>query len=153
MKEGYGGWMNWAMDLDDFTGNFCGQGKWPLLSAMSVAAGGPAASGGSGGSGGNGGNGGGNDGGNDGGNEGGNGGGDDGGNDGGDDGGGSGGSTAPGNCVKSCKGHADGNFASCKGCEVYITCAGGRGYDNRPCGNGLVWNDKIKACDFTSPYC
>merc|ERR1712227_481815 len=107
MKEGYGGWMNWAMDLDDFTGNFCGQGKWPLLSAMSVAAGGPAASGGSGGSGGNGGNG--------------------GGNDGGDDGGSSGGSTAPGNCVKSCKGHADGNFASCKGCEVYITCAGGRG--------------------------
>ena len=26
--------MIWAMDLDDFTGTHCGQGPWPLLSAI-----------------------------------------------------------------------------------------------------------------------
>ena len=32
--NGYGGGMIWALDLDDFTGSFCGCGKYPLLSAI-----------------------------------------------------------------------------------------------------------------------
>lgn len=36
-KEGYGGVMNWALDLDDFTGTLCGQGPYPLWSAVNNA--------------------------------------------------------------------------------------------------------------------
>ena len=28
--RGFGGWMTWNLDLDDFTGNHCGAGKYPL---------------------------------------------------------------------------------------------------------------------------
>merc|ERR1711862_1032065 len=75
-----------------------------------------------------------------------------GGDDAGDDGSTGGGNT---NCVSSCTGHADGNFASCAGCEVYVTCHAGTMYDNRPCGNGLIWNDGAKACDWPAnvPNC
>ena len=31
------GYMFWALDLDDFTGSFCGQGKYPLLNAAKKA--------------------------------------------------------------------------------------------------------------------
>jgi len=30
-KEGLGGGMFWALDLDDFKGQYCGQGKYPLI--------------------------------------------------------------------------------------------------------------------------
>lgn len=34
---GLGGIMFWSYDLDDFFGSFCGQGKYPLLSALASA--------------------------------------------------------------------------------------------------------------------
>ena len=55
--------------------------------------------------------------------------------------------------MSSCEGHEDGNFQSCNGCDVYITCSYGVATDNRPCPAGLVWNDNIHNCDWTSPTC
>ena len=35
MKDrGFGGWMVWALDFDDFNGNFCDQGNYPLMKAI-----------------------------------------------------------------------------------------------------------------------
>ena len=33
-ENGFGGGMIWALDLDDFKGEFCGCGKYPLLTAI-----------------------------------------------------------------------------------------------------------------------
>ncbi|XP_066931308.1 chitinase-3-like protein 1 [Clytia hemisphaerica] len=37
-KHNLKGYMFWALDLDDFSGKFCGQGKYPLMNAAKVAA-------------------------------------------------------------------------------------------------------------------
>ncbi|KAI0227434.1 Acidic mammalian chitinase [Lamellibrachia satsuma] len=39
-KHHLGGWMLWALDLDDFSGNFCKEGRYPLLKAINKALGG-----------------------------------------------------------------------------------------------------------------
>ena len=48
---------------------------------------------------------------------------------------------------------ADGDYQSCKGCDVYVSCVGGKKYDNRPCAANLVWDDYKKICASTSTTC
>jgi len=40
--NGFAGWMSWTLDLDDFSGQYCGKGAYPLLSVISSLLGGSA---------------------------------------------------------------------------------------------------------------
>lgn len=40
VNQGYGGWMTWVLDLDDFGGIHCGEGSYPLVKVMNSANGG-----------------------------------------------------------------------------------------------------------------
>jgi len=59
----------------------------------------------------------------------------------------------PENCISSCKNMADGNYQSCKGCNVFASCSGGRLIDSRPCAANLVWDDMVKQCIYKSSTC
>ena len=39
------------------------------------------------------------------------------------------------------------------GCHVYASCGAGVFYDNRPCPANLVWDDKLKRCEYNSTTC
>jgi len=57
-------------------------------------------------------------------------------------------------CITSCRGRTNGDYQSCKGCDVYATCSNGLLRDERPCApGGLVWDDKKKRCERTSTTC
>ena len=56
-------------------------------------------------------------------------------------------------CVKKCRNKADGDYQSCKGCHVYLSCSNGIAYDSRPCPIDDVWDDNFKDCRPTSPTC
>ena len=60
--------------------------------------------------------------------------------------------TGPG-CIRSCIGLLDGDYQSCDSCDVYVSCAGGYRYGNRPCPASLVWDDYNKRCDHSSATC
>ncbi|KAI0211307.1 hypothetical protein LSAT2_003869 [Lamellibrachia satsuma] len=57
------------------------------------------------------------------------------------------------NCVADCAGVSSGDYQSCVGCHVYVTCSHGRKFDNRPCPASLVWDDNVKQCRWTSDTC
>ena len=59
----------------------------------------------------------------------------------------------PGKCVASCQGMPDGDYQSCDGCDVYVTCFNEVIYKNRPCPANLVWDDNIKRCEWKSDTC
>jgi hypothetical protein len=57
-------------------------------------------------------------------------------------------------CVNDCSVVPDGYYQSCQGCTVYATCAaGGQLYDNRPCPEGLFWDDNVRGCVWISSTC
>ena len=58
-----------------------------------------------------------------------------------------------GECVSSCEGMEDGDYQSCNGCHVYVTCSNEIMHDNRPCPDGLVWDDNLKRCEWESSTC
>ena len=58
-----------------------------------------------------------------------------------------------GGCVASCEGVADGEYQSCHGCRVYVSCLNGVTMDDRPCPGRAVWDDQRKRCEQTSITC
>ncbi|KAH3701466.1 discoidin, CUB and LCCL domain-containing protein 2-like [Dreissena polymorpha] len=58
-----------------------------------------------------------------------------------------------GQCITSCLGRANGDYQSCTGCDVYITCVWSSMYANRPCPKMQQWDDNLKRCDIKSTTC
>ena len=54
-------------------------------------------------------------------------------------------------CKDKCKRNTDGYYASCKGCDWYITCTNGKKQTNK-CKSGTMWNDIRKSC-IATPGC
>lgn len=51
-------------------------------------------------------------------------------------------------CVRVCGVLPDGDYPSCQGCRMYVTCASGSTYDLRECPDGLVWDNNLKRCEW-----
>ncbi|XP_029287530.1 acidic mammalian chitinase-like [Cottoperca gobio] len=130
-QSGFGGAMVWSLDLDDFSGTFCGQGKYPLINTIKSGLGTgasctsrtvplppvaptkqapPQPSGGGGGS---------------------------------SSGGSSGGSTGSGFCA----GKANGLFPNPTNKNHFYECSKGQTYDQH-CAAGLVFDDSCKCCNW-----
>ncbi|XP_029287502.1 acidic mammalian chitinase-like [Cottoperca gobio] len=130
-QSGFGGAMVWSLDLDDFSGTFCGQGKYPLINTIKSGLGTgasctsrtvplppvaptkqapPQPSGGGGGS---------------------------------SSGGSSGGSTGSGFCA----GKANGLFPDPTNKNHFYECSMGQTYDQH-CAAGLVFDDSCKCCNW-----
>ena len=58
-----------------------------------------------------------------------------------------------GECVDDCTGLEDGDYQSCSGCHVYVSCSNGFMQSDRPCPGNLVWDDHKKRCEWTSSTC
>ena len=61
-------------------------------------------------------------------------------------------------CIEGCKGRPDGDYQSCKACDVYATCSNEILYDERPCAYGKnnkqpVWDDEKKRCMWKTDTC
>ena len=56
-------------------------------------------------------------------------------------------------CITSCANEANGDYQSCRGCDIYASCVAGRMIDNRPCARSTVWDDAIKICKYRSSTC
>lgn len=145
-ENNFGGAMVWAIDLDDFSGSFCNEGKYPLINKLKSLLGlssectprvantlydrplkprseGFCANVG-GGSGGDGGNGGGN-----------------GDNEGNNGGGGSGGDGS------FCDGKADGTYADLEDNTKFYKCVGGKTF-YFSCAEGLVYDQNCQCCNW-----
>lgn len=49
-------------------------------------------------------------------------------------------------CVSDCSTVMTGDYQSCYGCNVYVTCVGSVAYDMRPCPGQSEWDDDEKRC-------
>ncbi|KAK6172156.1 hypothetical protein SNE40_015882 [Patella caerulea] len=58
-----------------------------------------------------------------------------------------------GPCTYNCSNKRDGNYQSCKSCDVYVTCVNGILYADQPCMDGKVWDESIRECDLASSTC
>ena len=60
--------------------------------------------------------------------------------------------------MSSCVGMPDGDYQSCHGCKVFVSCSNENITDNRPCpvgndGMSLLWDDNTKTCERESQTC
>ncbi|ESP02171.1 hypothetical protein LOTGIDRAFT_157323 [Lottia gigantea] len=58
-----------------------------------------------------------------------------------------------GPCTYDCRDKRDGNYQSCRACDVYVTCVSGKLYPDQPCPQGKVWDQSIRECDLASSTC
>ena len=60
------------------------------------------------------------------------------------------------NCITGCTDLPDGDYQSCRGCSIYVSCVGGKIVDNRSCAPSnppLQWDDYLKKCEYNSRTC